>query len=535
MKLVDEGTFDAYITFIDHTSANQAYRDMIERKMEHLQCSAKLINHLNVKDEEYDFIPKNFDGSSRCEIVRKNPTLTWHVATYKEGRTNFIRASECLEKKVGNIPQGNIKRYGKNLLIKAGNETQAALLTNFSPSSSGNIESLSPHKTFNTKKGVIYSEDLYDFTEDEILERCPPNVYAVRKLKGNNNSILLTFTSSYVPDYIMIRHLRIRVKKWISKPNQCFRCYEYGHVESKCSNRSKCFICSGEHDLGNQCSSTRFCFHCKGNHSPNSRVCDRYKFEQDIIEIANNEHISLGSAKRRLMGANRNPDSSYASVVKELKRPSGAISAHKEKLDRRPDVHPNDSTPLPEKDSSEPVVNDKSSITMETESSTITITKKDSSKDGFTHHSSKKRGRTSPPRNNSFSIKTSNSFSALDEVQVVKRKALQKSNSEVNLKDMSCRPKEQMPRTPCQPKEPRKGEAESLQLSKVIDSKADCNVSGSVKVRSSREKSDSKTPLPFSHLNSDSRRSRLSKANFSHSEREKNPQSISEKTGKKEN
>ena len=45
----------------------------------------------------------------------------------------------------------------------------------------------------------------------------------------------------------------------------------------------------------------------------------RRKFEQSILEKANEEHISFGSAKRIIMGANTDITSTYASVVRRLK------------------------------------------------------------------------------------------------------------------------------------------------------------------------------------------------------------------------
>ena len=184
----------------------------------------------------YDFIPKIQDRSSKTASQRIQPTLTWHVATYKEGRHNLLRATESIQSKVGNIPPENFTVYGKNLLIKAGNSTQASLLSNFKPSESGNIQTISPHKTFNTPNGVVFSKDLYNFSEEEILERCPPSVYRVQKLGGNNNTILLTFSSNYVPDHIMINHVRIKVKKSRANPKQCHNCFEYGHIASDCKN-----------------------------------------------------------------------------------------------------------------------------------------------------------------------------------------------------------------------------------------------------------------------------------------------------------
>ena len=51
------------------------------------------------------------------------------------------------------------------------------------------------------------------------------------------------------------------------------------------------------------------------NHSPSSNECSRNKFERDVIETSNVEHISMGSAKRQVMGANRSENSSYTASM----------------------------------------------------------------------------------------------------------------------------------------------------------------------------------------------------------------------------
>ena len=63
----------------------------------------------------------------------------------------------------------------------------------------------------------------------------------------------------------------------------------------------------------------RYCFLCRGNHSPNSKECPRNKLEQAVVEVANDQHISIGSAKRQVLGANKDPSSTYALAVKMMK------------------------------------------------------------------------------------------------------------------------------------------------------------------------------------------------------------------------
>lgn len=329
MKLklaTDKSSFLCYVTFDSSQSADMACKYLNGHSVNDSIMRTKLFRTNNINDEPCDFIPKNEDNEVASSMNRKLPIPVWHVATYKEGRENLIRAAECIEGKVGNIPEGNLKRYGRNILIKAGNDTQGVLLSNFKPPENGNIEKITAHKTFNTFKGVIFSRDLFEYSNEEILERCPSHVYEVKKLNETTHCILLIFSCDYVPDIISIKHNRIKVKKYRANPTQCNRCFEYGHVHDKCKSKRRCFKCSAEHE-SEHCTSERFCFHCKGSHSPNSRDCARKKFEQEVIEVANNQYIDIGSAKRQVMGANRHPNSSYASAIKLMKTRSAAQKA----------------------------------------------------------------------------------------------------------------------------------------------------------------------------------------------------------------
>ena len=75
-----------------------------------------------------------------------------------------------------------------------------------------------------------------------------------------------------------------------------------------------------------------FCFLCDGNHSPSFNECLRKKIKREVIETPYVELISIGSAKRQVMGANKSENSSYAAAIKKRK-----FVERKEVVDR---VHP---------------------------------------------------------------------------------------------------------------------------------------------------------------------------------------------------
>ena len=316
----DEKYFEAFITFRDAGSASSAHEKYDGSYAEKSLYRTKLISSRNLVDEDGDYIPRLYlDHENERQIQRQRPTSYWHIASYKEGRENIIHGTKCLKRKLGFIDKVNIKKYGRSILVKAETKVQVAMLNNFIPSQDDVISKVVPHHTFNTLKGIVYSRDLFDFSDQEILEMCPSSVYEVKKLSGLNGAILLFFNTRFIPDYIDVEGIRIRVKKYKYKPRQCFQCFEFGHVISRCQNDSRCHSCSGIHENFEPCGPTN-CVNCGGNHPPTSKDCSRFKFEQDILEVAHNEFISIGSAKRKVMGANQSPDSSYASVVREMKK-----------------------------------------------------------------------------------------------------------------------------------------------------------------------------------------------------------------------
>ena len=479
LKAVDKGkSYDCYVLFSSHKYANLADKYLNGHSINEVTVRTKLYNEENVIFGSQDYTPSEMNpGKSFKKLERNLPDSRWFVGEYKYG-DNFIKAVECLKWKIGNIPDKNIKRYGKAVLIEADNETRALLLSNFKPPSSGNIKSVAPHRSFNLMKGIVHSRDLYEFSEEEILQRCPDNIYKVQKLKGANHSILLFFSNRYLPEYISICNVRISVKKYRPNPKQCRNCLDYGHVKIMCRNKTKCFNCSAEYEEKHTCSNIRYCFHCSGNHGPTAKNCIRFRFEQDVVSLAENEHISFGSAKRKVLGANKDPSSTYASVAKQLKnnRIQGRQNFLNHNRNNFPPYHSKEKNDQQEPcsstskygDASVPTENKSQTVKQsnlievqvdvhnELQSSLDVTTGSDQSDkrreedktlsvkskprfnliDGFWSPPKNKRGRQSPPQR--FELKTSNPFDVLDpfgplsEHQPMKRMALSSSCTEIN-------------------------------------------------------------------------------------------------------
>ena len=312
--------YAGYITFAQASDAKSSFEDLNGKNIGSSHAKLKLMNSENLLDEESDFIPDLNEAIEEPvdEEEREKPIPIWYVATYKKEQENYFNAVTSMEKHVGPFEDGNIKRYGKSILIKARNESQAFLLDNFRPNDEYNVAKISPHKTFNSSYGVIYSKELYALSESKILKLCPKKIYGVKKMKGTNNAILLMFSKKYVPDSVYICYTPITVKKYKPKPRQCHKCLEFGHIKSACRNFARCSRCSEEHEE-EECTKDVSCLNCGDQHRPLSKLCPRFGLEQEILEVADTEHISIGSAKRQVMAANEEPGSTYASAVRKMK------------------------------------------------------------------------------------------------------------------------------------------------------------------------------------------------------------------------
>ncbi|MPD04658.1 hypothetical protein E2C01_100356 [Portunus trituberculatus] len=131
---------------------------------------------------------------------------------------------------------------------------------------------------------------------------CPNSVLKVTKLKNSTNMVLLNFFGSILPDRVQIGPINLRIRRFVSRPLQCFSCYGYCHGKSSCKEASRCSNCSAlDSHSEEHCNATVYCIHCRDAHQVRSRQCPRYRLEQDILQLANTQFISLGSSRRELL------------------------------------------------------------------------------------------------------------------------------------------------------------------------------------------------------------------------------------------
>ena len=300
----DDGTFNrCYINFISSDEAKCAYDAAASLDIGMTGFKAELLSSRNISTSDLDYVPNMFEDAANNSVskVREEPLPRWFVAYYRGGHGNYIHASRYLTKEVGKLTEGNLKKYGKGVLIRANSYTQAKMLQNMPCLPDSMFESIKPHRTFNHCKGCVYNHDLYEFPEEEILNMCPDTVHRVRKIKGRANMILLVFHGSRLPDMISIGPLDLKVKTFIERPHQCYGCYKFGHSKQFCSESPRCGNCSAlDSHMTEECNSDPYCYVCRESHPLHSRYCPQYRLEQDILHLANTQFISLGAARREL-------------------------------------------------------------------------------------------------------------------------------------------------------------------------------------------------------------------------------------------
>ena len=204
----------------------------------------------------------------------------------------------------------NIKCLGKNLgqfLVECPSEkiSKMIMARNGTAFVDRKIK-VSAHRTLNTSKGVVTSKIMGSFDLDHLTkgleDQGVTNVQRLTKGKGADanptNTYFLTFATPTPPEFIKIPFVtRIPVRMYIQKPLQCFKCWRFGHPQSKCQANAVCRHCGSQAHEG-ACPTPTKCGNCKGPHSPTDRSCPTYIKEATIQKVRAEQKISFAEARR---------------------------------------------------------------------------------------------------------------------------------------------------------------------------------------------------------------------------------------------
>ncbi|KAJ0170892.1 hypothetical protein K1T71_013664 [Dendrolimus kikuchii] len=144
--------------------------------------------------------------------------------------------------------------------------------------------------------GVLKDVD-FDTPDDEILSSitCPPPAKLLSFIRLNrrdgiqggwrpSETLRLCFEGDYLPNFVRIYDVNVRVFPYIHRVSQCSQCWKLGHNRKTCPKKKViCPKCGDQHE---NCTTTTFrCVNCNGNHISMSRSCPVYKKERKLREV----------------------------------------------------------------------------------------------------------------------------------------------------------------------------------------------------------------------------------------------------------
>ena len=294
-----------WVEFSTHKDALNAYKCSSK---ENIECILTQKPPHNVDVDVFYPTKVCQEATEKNSTIRKPLPAKWLIITTKLDFCNLFRFRKHLKALVGSLTNSDITRFGKNsFLVHAKSFRQGHMITHLKNTEI--IKEVKPHYNFSYAKGVVFSQDIYELPENELMEMCDDKVWKIFRVPKSNMTIF-TFNSDLVPDFTYIDRERFRVRPFKHRPLQCFKCFGYGHPSKRCTRDQICASCSFPNHEG-ECTNPLFCVNCKGNHSASSRECEVFKNETEAIEKSHIEHISIGQAKRLLFGK-----SHYSYVVK---------------------------------------------------------------------------------------------------------------------------------------------------------------------------------------------------------------------------
>ncbi|MEW8544157.1 MAG: hypothetical protein AB2693_11540 [Candidatus Thiodiazotropha sp.] len=185
---------------------------------------------------------------------------------------------------------------------------------------------VSLHSSLNTSKGVVRCPDLRGCSEQEILENMrEQGVIAVRRIKvrrdgslKDTNTFILTFNTSTLPKQVKVAFLRVDVDAYIPNPLRCYRCQVFGHHEDRCKKQTICANCGQPQHSADEtdCKNAAKCVNCKGDHPANSKLCQAWHTEKEILKVKYTRNVSFPEARKVVEGYTAAPGKSYASITK---------------------------------------------------------------------------------------------------------------------------------------------------------------------------------------------------------------------------
>lgn len=278
--------------------------------------------------------PKNSDSSPDVQQQPKkqdNTSLTVIFVPVKEETRltalNSLKISEALEK----LCQECIIQVRPNdrlnlIAVDVRNGQAAKTLLNTAMLCGVPVRAYSP-QSGPISYGVIQGVDA-EITEDEIARNLRADdtcckIANVRRL-GRSRVVKVAFTSTKLPSYVLLGHVRYPVSPFTDRPLQCHNCNGFGHKKIACQRPKACCRCGQHHDgTGAECQSTTVkCANCSGKHQATSHDCPKWIKERDIIVYSKKNSVGFREAKSALDPQKRQKTGTAEIIMQDESEPT---------------------------------------------------------------------------------------------------------------------------------------------------------------------------------------------------------------------
>jgi hypothetical protein len=220
---------------------------------------------------------------------------------------SLLKASRWLSELVDGVTGVNRQANGSLAVFVASREASDVVL-GLSKVCDCPVE-VSPHWSFDSRRGVMRSPDLLKETEEDLLsELASMGVVGVKRITRKADgvdlptpSVILTFRGHCLPESVKVGFLNVRVRPYVANPLLCYRCFRYGHTKARCRGKAICARCGANDHLDDRlCEKPPCCRNCGEAHSAFSHECAVWLRERDVQRVIAVEDVPFSEAVKRV-------------------------------------------------------------------------------------------------------------------------------------------------------------------------------------------------------------------------------------------
>ena len=137
-------------------------------------------------------------------------------------------------------------------------------------------------------------------------EQCVTNVRRIKVRRDgtfkDTITFVFTFNTSVLPKQLKVAFFRVSVYPYTPNPLRCYARQVYGHHENKCHREEICANCGQPNHSADEtdCKRPAKCINFKEDHPADSRQCQAWHAENEILKEKYTRNISLPEARKSL-------------------------------------------------------------------------------------------------------------------------------------------------------------------------------------------------------------------------------------------